>query len=91
MNIGLLAALVGIAVVDSLNPSLFMGQFFLLTQPRPVPRSLQYIAGILTVNGMGGLLILAGIRASTGPTSGFCGTGWDRFGVPVVWIAYTMG
>jgi len=63
MNIGLLAALVGIAVVDSLNPSLFMGQFFLLTQPRPVPRSLQYIAGILTVNGMGGLLILAGIRA----------------------------
>jgi cytochrome c biogenesis protein CcdA len=78
MSMGLIAAIIGIALVDSLNPSLFVAQFYLLTTPRPVPRLLSYIAGILTVNYLGGVLILAGARAviadvaaSISPSLGF--------------------
>lgn len=62
MIAALLLPLVGIAMLDSLNPSLFVAQFYLLTTPRPVPRILSYIAGILAVNLGGGLLILGGMR-----------------------------
>lgn len=62
MTGALLAAVVGIALVDSLNPSLFVAQFYLLTTPRPVPRILAYIAGVLLANFGGGLLVLAGLR-----------------------------
>jgi cytochrome c biogenesis protein CcdA len=58
----LLLSLVVIALLDSLNPSLFIAQFFLLTTPQPVPRILSYIAGVLVVNFGGGLLILVGLR-----------------------------
>jgi cytochrome c biogenesis protein CcdA len=59
----LLLPIIGIAIVDSLNPSLFIAQFFLLTTPQPVARILSYIAGVLVVNFGGGVLILAGARA----------------------------
>jgi cytochrome c biogenesis protein CcdA len=59
----LLASLVGIAFFDSLNPSLFVAQFYLLTTLRPVPRILSYIAGVLTVNFWGGVLLAAGLGA----------------------------
>lgn len=62
----LFASIVGIALVDSLNPSLFIAQFYLLTTPRPVPRILSYIAGLLLVNFLGGVLILTGARAVIG-------------------------
>lgn len=57
-----LIPLIGIAVLDSLNPTLFVAQFYLLTTPQPTPRILAYIAGVLTVNFGGGLLILGGMR-----------------------------
>ena len=62
MTATLFLSLLGIAFLDSLNPSLFLAQFYLLTTPRPVPRILSYIAGVLLVNFAGGLLILAGVR-----------------------------
>lgn len=62
MTGALLAAVVGIALVDSLNPSLFVAQFYLLTTPQPVPRILAYIGGVLAANVGGGLLVLAGLR-----------------------------
>jgi len=62
MTATLFLSLLGIAFLDSLNPSLFLAQFYLLTTPRPVPRILSYIAGVLLVNFGGGLLILAGVR-----------------------------
>jgi cytochrome c biogenesis protein CcdA len=62
MTAALLLSLLGIAIVDSLNPALFVAQFYLLTTPRPVPRILSYIAGVLVVNFGGGLLILGGMR-----------------------------
>lgn len=63
MTLPLLLSLTGIAVLDSLNPSLFIAQFYLFTTPRPVPRITSYIAGILTVNFGSGILILGGVRA----------------------------
>lgn len=63
MSAALLLAVGGIALLDSLNPSLFVAQFFLLTTNRPVPRILSYIAGVLAVNFLGGLLLLVGARA----------------------------
>lgn len=63
MTITLALALIGIALFDSINPSLFIAQFYLLSTPRPVPRVLAYIAGILLVNFLGGALLLGGMRA----------------------------
>jgi cytochrome c biogenesis protein CcdA len=66
MTLTFLITLTGIAVVDSLNPSLFVTQFFLLTTHRPTGRLLAYIAGIIVVNFLGGLLILAGVSTLIG-------------------------
>ncbi|MBC8160435.1 MAG: GAP family protein [Roseiflexaceae bacterium] len=63
MSIGLILALVGIAFVDSLNPSLFVAQLYLLTTPRPIPRVLSYIAGVIVANYLGGVLVLGGLRS----------------------------
>lgn len=64
MTLTLLASLTGIALIDSLNPSLFFAQFVLFTMSRPVERILLYIAGVLTANFIGGWLILNGVRAA---------------------------
>lgn len=63
MSVALLATIGGIALLDSLNPSLFLAQFYLLTTARPVPRLLSYIAGVVAANFLGGLLFLAGAQA----------------------------
>jgi cytochrome c biogenesis protein CcdA len=63
MSAALLLTIAGIALLDSLNPSLFLAQFFLLTTPRPVARILSYIAGVLATNLFGGLLFLFGLQA----------------------------
>lgn len=66
MTLSLLLSIAGIAFVDSLNPSLFVAQFYLLTTPKPVGRILSYIAGVMTVNFIGGLLIMGGVRTLVG-------------------------
>lgn len=66
MTLTFLITLTGIAVVDSLNPSLFVTQFFLLTTRRPTGRLLAYIAGIIVVNFLGGVLILSGVSTLIG-------------------------
>lgn len=63
MSLALSASLVGIALFDSLNPSLFLAQFYLIATPKPVPRLLSYIAGVLVVNFFSGLLLLSGAQA----------------------------
>lgn len=63
MTFALIVAIVVIAALDSLNPSLFLGQFYLMTTPNPVRRMGAYIAGLLTVNFVGGVLFLAGFTA----------------------------
>lgn len=61
MTAPLFLTLIGIAALDSLNPSLFLAQFYLLTTQRPVPRILSYITGVVLVNFLGGLLFLGGV------------------------------
>ncbi len=62
MSAGLILTLIGIGILDSLNPSLFFAQFYLFLTPRPMLRILSYIAGVLTVNAIGGWLILNNAR-----------------------------
>jgi cytochrome c biogenesis protein CcdA len=62
MTLSLILTLIGIGIVDSLNPSLFIAQFYLLTTPKPAPRILAYIFGVWVVMVVGGLLILSGFR-----------------------------
>jgi cytochrome c biogenesis protein CcdA len=57
-----LPVIVVIALLDSLNPSLFLGQFYLMTTPDPLRRLWSYIAGLLAVNFLGGVLFLAGLN-----------------------------
>lgn len=63
MTGSLLLALVGLALFDSVNPSLFIAQFYLITTPRPIPRLLSYIAGVVVANIAGGVLLLSGAQA----------------------------
>ncbi|MCU0511403.1 MAG: GAP family protein [Anaerolineae bacterium] len=66
LSVSLLLTIMAIGLVDSINPALFVAQFYLLTTPRPAGRILSYIAGVLLVNFVGGVLILAGARALVG-------------------------
>jgi cytochrome c biogenesis protein CcdA len=59
----LLLSIVGIGLLDSINPSLFIAQLYLMSTVRPVPRVLSYIAGGVLAYFIGGLLILTGARA----------------------------
>jgi cytochrome c biogenesis protein CcdA len=58
----LLLSMVGTGLLDSLNPSLFIAQVYLLTTVRPVPRVLSYIAGGVLTYFTGGVVILTGAR-----------------------------
>lgn len=64
--LSIMPTLAVIAVVDSLNPSLFLAQFFLLTTSRPTVRIVTYITGILVVNYVSGLLLFSGLQAVLG-------------------------
>ncbi|MBW4436562.1 MAG: GAP family protein [Pleurocapsa minor GSE-CHR-MK-17-07R] len=66
MTIAFLLGIAGLAIADSLNPSLFIAQFYLLTTPKPVPRILTYILGIFVAYLLGGLVILLGLREVIG-------------------------
>jgi cytochrome c biogenesis protein CcdA len=62
MTLTLIFSMLGIAIVDSLNPSLFIAQFYLITTPKPIPRLISYVSGVLVVNFIAGILLLAGVR-----------------------------
>jgi cytochrome c biogenesis protein CcdA len=74
---GLILPIIGIALLDSLNPSLFIAQLVLLATARPTTRVITYIAGVLVVMLVGGVVILMGARqfvtdaiGSISPTTG---------------------
>lgn len=62
MTLSLIVSLFIAALLDSFNPSLFVAQFYLLTTPRPTPRILTYIAGIVAAYFVGGWLLLNGAQ-----------------------------
>jgi cytochrome c biogenesis protein CcdA len=57
----LLPSLIAIAALDSLNPTAIALQVYLLSTPRPVPRSLAFIAGIFSAYWTSGLLVILGL------------------------------
>jgi len=60
---GLLLALVALALLDSLNPVTIAGAVFLLLTPRPVPRTLSFVAGAGLAYFAGGVLLYLGLGA----------------------------
>jgi Sap, sulfolipid-1-addressing protein len=57
----LLAYLVAIAALDSLNPTTTAFQIYLLTTPKPVTRSVAFIAGVFITYWVAGLAMVLGI------------------------------
>lgn len=51
----------GLALLDSLNPSLIATQLFLLTTPQPLWRSLSFILSVILTSFVGGWLVLTGL------------------------------
>jgi cytochrome c biogenesis protein CcdA len=58
MAAALIVLLVGLALVDSLNPFTIAAQAYLLSTPRPLPRSLAFTAGTAATYFSGGVLLL---------------------------------
>lgn len=90
MSWGLLSTIIVIAMFDSLNPSLFVVQLYLLTTQRPVPRVLAYIGGVLLANFLGGALVLAGFRALLGDVLRSLDPAW-LYGTELVLGAALLG
>jgi Sap-like sulfolipid-1-addressing protein len=60
---GLLLTLFALALLDSLNPVTIAGAVFLLLTPRPVPRTLSFVAGAGLAYFAGGVLLYLGLGA----------------------------
>lgn len=63
----LVAALAGLAVVDSVNPSVTTAHLWLLLRTGSVCTGLWFVAGVFTANVAGGLLLLGGLSLLTPP------------------------
>ncbi|MBW4662532.1 MAG: GAP family protein [Drouetiella hepatica Uher 2000/2452] len=61
----LLAYLVAIAALDSLNPTTTAIQIYLLSTPKPVPRSVSFIAGVFITYWIAGLAVTLGASQLT--------------------------
>jgi cytochrome c biogenesis protein CcdA len=57
----LLTYIMAIALIDSANPNAVAVQIYLLSTPKPIKRSLSFIAGDFLANLMAGLLITLGL------------------------------
>jgi cytochrome c biogenesis protein CcdA len=64
MPIPILLPLLGLAVVDSINPSALLVTFVLLTRPRPVSRVLTYLAGVFVSYLAIGIGLIVGLDAA---------------------------
>ena len=56
----LLVSLVAIAALDSLNPTAVALQIYLLSIPKPIPRSIAFIAGVFLAYWTAGFLVILG-------------------------------
>jgi cytochrome c biogenesis protein CcdA len=59
----LLASLVAIAALDSLNPTAITLQIYLLSTPKPIGRSIAFILGVFFAYWTTGLLVILGLRS----------------------------
>lgn len=66
MNLPLFAALAGLALLDSINPSAIAAAVVLMTQPRFGPRLLAYVGGVFVTYLAAGFAILIGLDIAWG-------------------------
>jgi cytochrome c biogenesis protein CcdA len=59
----LLASLVAIAALDSLNPTAIALQIYLLSTPKPIGRSIAFILGVFLAYWTTGTLVILGLRS----------------------------
>jgi hypothetical protein len=57
----LFIAVLGLALLDSLNPMLFAGELYVLRGAHPERRAFAFIAGVFVVMVVGGLLLAGGL------------------------------
>jgi hypothetical protein len=61
LDLRLFIAVLGLALLDSLNPMLFAGELVVLRGPHPERRAFAFIAGVFVVMVVGGLLLAGGL------------------------------
>jgi cytochrome c biogenesis protein CcdA len=59
----LLATIVGIAVLDSVNPTATAIHLYLLSTVKPIPRALAFVLGVFGANYLGGFIAVLGLAA----------------------------
>jgi hypothetical protein len=57
----LFIAVLGLALLDSLNPMLFAGELYVLRGAHPERRAFAFIAGVFVVMVVGGVLLAGGL------------------------------
>ena len=76
MTAGLLLTLLALALLDSLNPVTIAGAVFLLLTPRPVPRTVSFVAGACLAYLAGGVLLYLGLGAVFGKVLEYLSGPW---------------
>ena len=79
----LLLSLIGIAVLDSLNPSIILLTLYLLSTQNPIKRTATYIAGVFLTSWTLGLLVYFGLGAAFSAilSNVFNATAWWVYGI----------
>jgi cytochrome c biogenesis protein CcdA len=90
----LLGSLVALAAIDSLNPTATAMQVYLLTTPKPIVRSVAFIAGIFLSSWTVGLLATFGFTRLIASALGALGW-WMYFiqfvlGIALICVSYTL-
>lgn len=82
----LLLSLIGIAILDSLNPSIILLTLYLLSTKKPVKRTAFYILGVFLTNWLLGLLVYFGLGATFTIiiSKVFSSTAWWVYGIELV-------
>ena len=69
LDLRLFIAVLGLALLESLNPMLFAGELYILRGAHPERRAFAFIAGVFVVMVVGGLLLAGGLTDGWLPTS----------------------
>lgn len=94
----LLLSLIGIAVLDSLNPSIILLTLYLLSTKFPIKRTAFYILGVFLTNWILGLLVYFGLGATFTVliSKVFSTTAWWAYGlefvaaIVLIYVSVTM-
>lgn len=82
----LLLSILGIAILDSLNPSIILMTLYLLSTEKPIKRTASYISGVYLTNLSLGLLAYFGLGAAFSVIISrvFSTTAWWAYGIELI-------